>query len=146
MIAGTYSISAVLLVVTGFLFERGVLTPTTQMIAWGIIFFLASAAASSAYLTVSEIFPLELRGLTIALFYSSGTALGGPLASWLFGRLIDTGARRYLFYGDLTGAAILVRAVIVVLLYGVKAERTSLEEVAAPLFEVEGPAATPASA
>ena len=72
-----------------------------------MIFFFASAAASSAYLTVSEIFPLELRGLAIALFYSTGTALGGPLASWLFGRLIDQGARIYLFYGDLLAAAIL---------------------------------------
>ena len=91
MIAGTYAVSASLLVVTGFLFERGVLTATTQTVAWGIIFFFASAAASSAYLTVSEIFPLELRGLAIALFYSTGTALGGPLSSWLFGHLIDKG-------------------------------------------------------
>lgn len=137
MIAGTYAISAVLLVVTGFLFERGVLTATTQTLAWGVIFFFASAAASSAYLTVSEIFPLELRGLTIALFYSTGTALGGPLASWLFGRLIDEGARVYILYGDLLAAAILAGAVVVVLLFGVKAERTSLEEVAEPLSAAE---------
>jgi MFS family permease len=133
MIAGTYAVSASLLVVTGFLFERGALTATTQTVAWGIIFFFASAAASSAYLTVSEIFPLELRGLAIALFYSTGTALGGPLSSWLFGRLIDKGARIYILYGDLLAAAILVGTVIVVLNFGVKAERTSLEEVAEPL-------------
>jgi MFS family permease len=133
MIAGTYAVSASLLVVTGFLFERGVLTATTQTVAWGIIFFFASAAASSAYLTVSEIFPLELRGLAIALFYSTGTALGGPLSSWLFGSLIDKGARIYILYGDLLAAAILLGTVIVVLNFGVKAERTSLEEVAEPL-------------
>jgi MFS family permease len=133
MIAGTYAISALLLVVTGFLFEWGLLTATTQTIAWSIIFFFASAAASSAYLTVSEIFPLELRGLAIALFYSTGTALGGPLASWLFGRLIDKGTRIDILWGDLVAAAILIGAVIVVLVFGVKAERTSLEDVAAPL-------------
>jgi MFS family permease len=138
MIAGTYAVAAVLLVITGFLFERGVLTATTQTLAWGVIFFFASAAASSAYLTVSEIFPLELRGLAIALFYSTGTALGGPLASWLFGRLINQGARIYIFYGDLLAASILAGAVVVVLLFGVKAERTSLEEVAEPLSLAAG--------
>jgi len=98
-----------------------------------MIFFFASAAASSAYLTVSEIFPLELRGLAIALFYSTGTALGGPLASWLFGRLIDKGARIYVLYGDVLAGFILIGTVVVVLLFGVKAERTSLEDVAEPL-------------
>jgi MFS family permease len=145
MIAGTYAISAVLLAVTGFLFERGVLTPTTQTVAWGIIFFFASAAASSAYLTVSEIFPLELRGLAIALFYSTGTALGGPVSSWLFGRLIDKGARISILHGNLLAAAILIGTVVVVLLFGVKAERTSLEDVTKPLSaasdEANGPAA-----
>src|SRR5262249_36641546 len=133
MIARTYAVAATLLVVAGLLFERGMLSATTQTLAWAVIFFFASAAASSAYLTVSEIFPLELRGLAIALFYSAGTALGGPLASWLFGRLIDERARIYILYGDLTAAAILGGAVIVVLFFGVKAERTSLESVAEPL-------------
>jgi MFS family permease len=136
MIAGTYALSALLLVLTGVLFERGFLTATTQTVAWSLIFFFASAAASSAYLTVSEIFPLELRGLAIALFYSTGTALGGPLASWLFGRLVDEGSRGYILFGDLLAAAILIGAVIVVLVFGVKAERTSLEDVAAPLSAV----------
>ncbi len=145
MIAGTFAISASLLVVTGFLFERGVLTASTQTVAWGIIFFFASAAASSAYLTVSEIFPLELRGLAIALFYSTGTALGGPLASWLFGRLIDKGARIYILYGDLLAAAILLGTVIVVLNFGVKAERTSLEKVAEPLSAATALAGEPAT-
>jgi MFS family permease len=133
MIAGTYIISAVLLVLTGFLFERGVLSPATQTVAWAIVFFFASAAASSAYLTVSEIFPLELRGLAIALFYSTGTALGGPLASWLFGRLIEKGARINILYGDLVAGFVLIAAAIVVILFGVKAEQTSLEDVTQPL-------------
>lgn len=133
MIAGTYAVSAIGLIVTGALFDRGVLSATTQTLAWGVIFFFASAAASSAYLTVSEIFPLEMRGLAIALFYSTGTGLGGPLASWLFGRLIDERQRVYLLYGDLLAAAILLGAASIVLLFGVKAERTSLEDVAEPL-------------
>jgi MFS family permease len=133
MIAGTYLVSAALLVLTGFLFERGLLGPEAQTALWGIVFFFASAAASSAYLTVSEIFPLELRGMAIALFYSTGTALGGPLSSWLFGRLIETGAKINILYGDLLAGLVLVGAAIVVLFFGVKAERTSLEDVAAPL-------------
>jgi MFS family permease len=146
MIAGTYSVSASLLALTGFLFEQGVFNPTTQTIAWGIIFFFASAAASSAYLTVSEIFPLELRGLAIALFYSTGTALGGPLASWLFGRLIDKGARVDILYGDLVASFVLIGTVILVLLYGVKAERTSLEDVAEPLSAANDDANGPRAA
>jgi MFS family permease len=93
-----------------------------------VIFFFASAAAGSAYLTVSEIFPLELRGMAIALFYSAGTALGGPMASWLFGSLIDR---------DLLAAAVLLATVGVVALFGVKAEGASLEDVAEPLSAVD---------
>jgi MFS family permease len=135
MIMGTYAASAVLLVLSGWLLERGVLSPVGQTLMWSLIFFLASAAASSAYLTVSEIFPLELRGMAIALFYALGTALGGPLAAWLFGHLIDLGARRYVFYGDLIAAAVLLVTVGVVARFGVKAERTALEDVAAPLSQ-----------
>ncbi|WP_337174495.1 MFS transporter [Paludisphaera sp.] len=137
MIIGTYTVSAALLVVSGFLFDRGALTAETQTLIWGVIFFFASAAASSAYLTVSEIFPLELRGMAIALFYSTGTALGGPMASWLFGYLIDHGQRIYVFYGDLLAAAILLAAAVVVALFGVKAEGASLEDIAEPLSTVE---------
>ena len=136
MIAGTYAISAVLLAASGFLFTHGLLSATTQTLVWGLIFFFASTAASSAYLTVSEIFPLELRGIAIALFYAVGTGIGGPVASWLFGRLIDTGSRVYLFYGNLFAAALLMLTVVVVALFGVKAERTSLEEIAEPLSAV----------
>ncbi|HRO01816.1 MAG TPA: MFS transporter, partial [Nitrobacter sp.] len=77
MIAFTYGISGILLAVTGYLFATGVLTAQTQMIAWMVIFFFASPAASAAYLTVSETFPLEVRALAIAVFYCVGTAIGG---------------------------------------------------------------------
>jgi MFS family permease len=137
MIIGTYSVAAVLLVASGLLFERGALTATGQTLIWGLIFFFASAAASAAYLTVSEIFPLELRGMAIALFYSAGTALGGPLASWLFGSLIDRGQRVYVLYGDLLAAAVLLATVVMVALFGVKAERASLEDIAEPLSYVD---------
>ena len=95
----------------GFPVRAGVLTGTTQTVAWGITFFLPRAA-SLAYLTVSEIFPLE-RGLAIALFYSTGTALGGPMSSWLFGCLIDKGAADFILTATCC-AAILVGTVIVV--------------------------------
>jgi MFS family permease len=100
---------------------------------WAAIFFFASAAASAAYLTASEVFPLEMRGLVIAIFYATGTGLGGPLASWLFGRLIDTGSRRLLIYGDLLAAALLLATAGVVAAFGVKAERAALEQIATPL-------------
>jgi MFS family permease len=98
-----------------------------------VIFFFASAAASSAYLTVSEIFPLELRALAIAVFYAIGTAAGGIGAPWLFGLLIGTGERLNVFYGYLFGALLMYVAAAVELRYGVRAERLSLETVAAPL-------------
>ena len=133
MIMGTYAVSALLLALSGWLFAADLLTPTTQTLLWALIFFFASAAASSAYLTVSEVFPLEMRGLAIALFYSTGTMLGGTLAPWLFGRLIEQKARVYVFYGDLIAAAVLLLTVVVVAFFGVRAEGASLEEVAQPL-------------
>ncbi len=141
MIASTYTISAILLAVTGFLFAGEHLSATTQTLAWAIIFFFASSAASSAYLTVSEIFPVELRGMVIALFFACGTLIGGTLAPWLFGSLVDSGSRTYLFYGDLFGSALLLCTVGVVAAFGVKAERTSLEDIAQPLSVVEQGAA-----
>ncbi|QEH37797.1 Inner membrane metabolite transport protein YgcS [Aquisphaera giovannonii] len=133
MIAGTYTISAVLLAGTGYLFAAGSFGPAAQTLLWAIIFFFASSAASSAYLTVSEIFPVELRGMVIALFFAAGTLLGGTLAPWLFGRLVDSGSRDMLFYGDLFAAALLMATVGVVLVFGVKAEGASLEDIATPL-------------
>ena len=91
MIAGTYILSGVLLVVTAFLFKADVWTATTQTAAWCVIFFFASAGASSAYLTVSEIFPMETRALAIAFFYAVGTAIGGITGPLLFGKLIESG-------------------------------------------------------
>ena len=86
------------------------LSAREQTLAWSVIFFFASAAASSAYLTVSETFPLEIRALAIALFYAVGTGIGGVLGPLLFGALIDTGSRTSLFGGYLLGAALMVLA------------------------------------
>lgn len=138
MISFTYAASGILLAVTAMLFDRGLLDATTQTMCWMIIFFFASAAASSAYLTVSESFPLEVRAFAIALFYVLGTAIGGIVGPWLFGTLIETGSRGDITMGYLLGAALMVCAAVVELLIGINAERRSLEAVAAPLSSVEG--------
>ena len=133
MIAATYAIAGLLLAITGWLFHAGLLTAQTQTIAWMIIFFVASAAASSAYLTVSEIFPLEIRALAIAIFYAFGTLAGGVGAPILFGWIIGTGSRTALFSGYLVGAALMIIGAVVEAFLGVDAERKALEEVATPL-------------
>jgi MFS family permease len=133
MIATTYILSGLLLAVTGWLFQKGVLTAQTQTIAWMIIFFIASAAASSAYLTVSEIFPLEIRAFAIAVFYAIGTLAGGVGAPLLFGWMIGTGSKSALFGGYLVGAALMVVGGLTEIWLGVAAERRSLESVATPL-------------
>jgi len=133
MIAFTYITSGVLLAVSGYLFAQGTLTATQQTLAWTIVFFFASAAASSAYLTVSETFPLEIRALAIAVFYAVGTAIGGVIGPMLFGALIDSGSRASLFGGYLIGAVLMVLAAGVMWRWGVAAERKPLEEVARPL-------------
>jgi len=120
-------------VVSVALFAIGVLSAQTQTIAWMVIFFFASPAASAAYLTVSEIFPLEIRALAIAVFYSAGTAVGGIVAPWFFGMLIDTGSREALFGGYMIAVALMLTAAIVEAVLGVPAERKSLEQIAAPL-------------
>jgi MFS family permease len=137
MIAFTYAISGLLLAAAGWLFAQGLLSAQTQTLAWSVIFFFASAAASSAYLTVSETFPLEIRALAIALFYAVGTGIGGVIGPWLFGALIDTGSRASLFAGYLAGAALMLGAAVVVLRWGVAAERKPLESVARPLAAVD---------
>jgi MFS family permease len=137
MIAATYATSGVLLALTGWLFHAGVLTAQTQTLAWSIIFFIASAAASSAYLTVSEIFPLEIRAFAIAIFYSIGTLAGGVFAPLLFGWIIGTGSSTALFAGYLMAAALMIVGAIVEIWIGVPAERQSLEDVAAPLSSRE---------
>jgi MFS family permease len=133
MISSTYAISAVLLTITGWAFAHGMLSASTQTLLWTIIFFFASAAASAAYLTVSEIFPLEIRALAIAFFFSLGTAAGGIAAPWLFGVLIGSGSREKVFYGYLVAGALMLAAAAIELGIGVKAERSSLEELASPL-------------
>lgn len=137
MIAFTYIVSGVLLAATGYLFVRDVIDAQTQTLCWMIIFFFASAAASSAYLTVSEIFPLELRALAIALFYAFGTGVGGIIAPWLFGALIDTGSRASVFGGYMLGAALMVFGGLAAWRWGVAAERKPLETVARPLTFVD---------
>jgi MFS family permease len=136
MIAATYAISGVLLAVSGYLFEQHLLDVTAQTVAWMVIFFFASAAASSAYLTVSESFPLEIRALAIAVFYAFGTALGGIAGPVFFGRLIDTHQRSAVFTGYLVGAALMVAAAVIAAIWGVDAERKSLESVASPLSAI----------
>jgi MFS family permease len=136
MIAITYTLSGVLLAVTAQLFQMGLLSATTQTALWTAVFFFASAAASAAYLTVGECFPLEIRALTIALFYAFGTLLGGVGGPWLFGVLIQHGGRGEIVYGYFFGAAVMVLAALVELRLGVKAERRSLEDVAPPLSSV----------
>ncbi len=133
MIAFTYSISGVLLVISGWLFVTGALNATQQTVAWAAIFFFASPAAGSAYLTVSEVFPVEIRALAIAVFYAFGTAIGGAGAPFLLGSLIETGSRINVFGGYLFGAALMVVAAIVELVWGIAAERKPLEAVAQPL-------------
>jgi MFS family permease len=133
MIASTYAISGVLLAITGYLFSVGALSAAGQTAAWMVVFFVASAAASSAYLTVSECFPLEIRALAIAFFYAIGTAVGGVGGPWLFGVLIDTGSRQSVFAGYLLGATGMLVAALIQWRFGVPAERRSLEEVATPL-------------
>ena len=133
MISATYAISAFLLAITGWCFAHGYLSATTQTLLWTIIFFFASAAASSAYLTISEIFPLEIRALAIAFFFSIGTAAGGIAAPWLFGVLIASGAPERVFYGYLLAAALMLAAAAIEIVYGVDAERQSLEHLASPL-------------
>ena len=98
-----------------------------------VIFFFASAAASSAYLTVSETFPLEVRALAIAFFYAIGTGIGGVAGPWLFGKLIDSGSRWSVYGGYLFGAALMLVAAVIAGRYGVAAERKSLEAVSRPL-------------
>jgi MFS family permease len=133
MIFATYLVSGLLLAISGWLFSVGVLDATMQTVAWMTIFFFASAAASAAYLTVSETFPLEVRALAIAVFYAIGTALGGVAAPIFFGALIDTGSRANVFGGYLAGAGLMIGAAFVHLRWGVAAERKSLEHVARPL-------------
>ncbi len=101
MLTLTYAISGVLLAITGWLFAQDLVSAAMLTVAWMVIFFFASSAASAAYLTVSETFPLEIRALAIAFFYAVGTGIGGVAGPILFGALIETGSRMSVFAGYL---------------------------------------------
>jgi MFS family permease len=133
MIAGTYAASGLLLSLTALLLGFDAFTAWTQTIAWMVIFFFASAAASSAYLTVSEIFPLEARALAIAIFYAIGTAVGGVTGPSLFGYLIGTGSIAAVAAGYAIAAILMLIAAVVELAFGVDAEQRSLESITEPL-------------
>jgi MFS family permease len=133
MISLTYILSGVLLVGTGMLFVDGQLNATTITICWSVIFFFASAGASSAYLTTSEIFPMEIRANAIAYVYAVGTLVGGAVAPFVFGLLIQTNSARNVFLGYVLGAFLMVLGGVTEMFFGVDSERRSLEEVAAPL-------------
>jgi len=133
MIAATYAISGILLTGSGYLFAIGIFSAAHQTMAWMVIFFFASAAASSAYLTVSETFPLEIRAIAIAFFYAIGTGLGGVAGPWLFGILIDTGSRYSVFGGYILGSLLMLLAAGVAWRWSVAAERKPLEAVSRPL-------------
>jgi MFS family permease len=137
MITLTYGVSGILLAISGYLFAIGVLSAQTQTIAWMVIFFFASPAASAAYLTVSETFPLEVRALAIALFYAIGTGIGGVAGPALFGALVDSGSRNSVFAGYLLGSGLMVAAAAIAWRYCIAAERQPLESVARPLAFVE---------
>jgi MFS family permease len=149
MIAGTYILSGILLIITGILFNSGTLNATTQTVAWCIIFFFASAGASAAYLTVSEIFPMETRAMAIAFFYATGTIVGGFGGPLLFGALIQSGSRGQILVGYLIGAAVMIVGGTIQATMGVEAARRDLEDIAPPLsvqgeeLEEAGEAADP---
>ena len=133
MITATYALAGILMALVGWMFARGWLDATGQTLAWTVIFFFASAAASSAYLTVGETFPLEVRAVAISVFYALGTAVGGIAGPAVFGHLIQTGSRDEVLIGYLIGGGLMVGAAVVEAFLGVDAERRSLEEVAPPL-------------
>ncbi len=137
MLAFTYAVSGVLLAGVGYLFASEQLSATGMTIGWMIIFFFASAAASAAYLTVSETFPLEIRALAIAFFYAVGTGIGGIAGPWLFGVLIESGSRGRVFIGYLIGAGLMLAAAAVAAVWAVAAERKSLEHVSPPLSSID---------
>ena len=133
MIGGTYAISGILLMATAYTFHLGLLSATAQTICWSVIFFFASAAASAAYLTVSEIFPLEMRAISISLFYAAGTALGGFVGPPLYGAMIESGSRGGLFAAYAIAGGLMCVAAFVAWKLGIDAERRPLEEVCPPL-------------
>ena len=130
MIGGTFAASAVLLVVTAVLFGEGMLDSLSQTLLWMAIFFVSSSAACGAYLTASEIFPLETRAMAIAVFYAFGTAIGGLVAPYVLGLLIETGEAWSVSVGYLIAAALMGIGALAEFTLGIDAEGKSLEDVA----------------
>ncbi|HEY7176203.1 MAG TPA: MFS transporter [Micromonosporaceae bacterium] len=137
MISTTYIVSGVLLLATAWLFHAGHLNAITMTGCWAVVLFFASAGASAAYLTVSEIFPMETRALAIAFFYAIGTAAGGITGPLLFSKLVSTGKVGDTVVAFVVGAIVMILGGIVELFLGVRAERRSLEELATPLTAQE---------
>jgi MFS family permease len=148
MIAGTYILSGALLIVTGFLFKAHDLDAAGFTACCCVVFFFASAGASAAYLTVSEVFPLETRALCIAVFYAVGTGIGGVIGPQVFSRMINTDSYEQVFLALGLGAVMMILGGLAELIFGVKAERQSLESIAQPLTVEDAPkgAAVPAPA
>jgi MFS family permease len=139
MILGTYAGSGVLLAISAVLFHAGLLNAITQTIFWCVIFFFASAGASSAYLTVSEVFPLELRAQAISFFFAISQLAGGVAAPRLFAALIGNGHNRVpLTIGYFLGAGIMIAGGIIAWIFGVNSERQALEDIATPLSAASG--------
>jgi MFS family permease len=139
MISGTYVLSGALLALSAVLFNAGALDAVTQTVCWCVIFFFASAGASAAYLTVSEVFPIEVRAKAIAVFFAIAQSFGA-LGPWLYGMLIGNGQDHFkLFIGYLIGAGVMVIGGAIDILFGVPAEGRSLEEIATPLSSVAAP-------
>ncbi len=141
MIAGTYLLSGLLLVVTGLLFKGHHLNEITFEVCICVVFFFASAGASAAYLTVSEVFPLETRALCIAVFYAVGTGIGGVIGPQIFNRLIESGSYEQVFIAFALGAVMMMIGGVAELLFGVPAEGEGLESIAKPLTVEDAPAA-----
>jgi MFS family permease len=146
MISGTYLLSGVLLFVTAWLFSAGSLSATTMTVCWTVVLFFASAGASSAYLTVSEVFPLETRAMAIAFFYAVGTAIGGITGPLLFADLTSSGKVSDTVIAFVIGASLMCAAGVVAAFLAVDAERRSLEDIAAPLTAADRSEAAPAAA
>jgi MFS family permease len=133
MITASYGSAGVLLAVTAVLFATDALALKGLVIGFAVIFFTASSAASAAYLTVSEIFPLEIRAFAIAVFYALGTLIGGVGAPSLFGALIASGSKAHVMMGYLLGAALMLAGAVAEFFIGVEAAGKSLESVSKPL-------------
>ncbi len=133
MIASTYAIAGIGLTIIGYLFQQDTVSATGLTVGWSVIFFFASAGASAAYLTVSEIFPMETRAMAIAFFYACATGVGGITGPWLYGHNIASGNRTTVFYGYLLGAGLMLLGALAEVFLGVDAEGEALEDVAVPI-------------